>query len=67
MKKLLAGFCCILFLNSFSQNTSEQILNTQKAAGEKMLIKALAVIANTEANKKAPAKTVHVFSSQCPW
>jgi hypothetical protein len=67
MKKLLAGFCCILFLHSFSRTSSEQILNSQKVAGEKMLIKALAVIANTEGNKKAPAKTVHVFSNQCPW
>ena len=67
MKKLLAGFCCILFMHSFSQVSSEQVATSKKAAGQKMLIKAISVIVNTEANKKAPAKTIHVFSSDCPW
>jgi hypothetical protein len=66
MKKLFASISCILFLRSFSQASVNQVANPEKAAGQKVLIKAIALIVNTEANKKAPAKTTHVFSSDCP-
>jgi hypothetical protein len=67
MKKLFAGFSCILFLRSFSQtSTSQEGANLEKTAGQKTLIKAIAVIVNAEGNKKAPNKTTHVFSSDCP-
>ena len=66
MKKLLAGICSILFLNSFSQVSTDQAEGAEKAAGQKVLIKAISVIVNTEANKKAPVKTVTIFSSDCP-
>jgi hypothetical protein len=66
MKKLFAGFSCFLFLRSFSQSSVNQIANPEKAAGQKVLIKAIAGMVNAENNKKAPAKTTHVFSSDCP-
>jgi hypothetical protein len=66
MKKLFAGFSCILFLRNFSHASVNQAANPEKAAGQKTLIKAIAVIVNAEANKKAPAKTIHIFSSDCP-
>jgi hypothetical protein len=67
MKKLFAGFSCILFLQNFSQASVNQLTNPEQAAGQKLLIKAIAVIVNSEANKKAPAKIVRVFSSDCPY
>jgi hypothetical protein len=63
MKKLFAGYSCILFLQSFSHASVNQVTNPDKAAGQKVLIKAIAIIVNTEANKKGPAKVVRVFSS----
>jgi hypothetical protein len=63
MKKLFAGYSCVLFLQSFSHASVNQVTNPEKAAGQKLLIKAIAVIVNTEANKKTPAKVAHVFSS----
>ena len=66
MKKLLAAGCCIFFLQSFAQVSVGNELLEQKASGRKVLLKAIAVIVNTEANKKAPAKTVFVPSSECP-
>ncbi|MFL5810084.1 MAG: hypothetical protein ACJ749_11225 [Flavisolibacter sp.] len=65
MKKLLAGICSILFLHSFS-SAKEFVSDSQKTSGQKNLIKAIAVMVNTEGNKKAPARTTHVFSSDCP-
>jgi hypothetical protein len=66
MKKLLAGICAILSLHSIASAT-ELVSDSQKSSGQKNLIKAIAVIVNTEGQKKAPAKTVHVFLSDCPW
>jgi hypothetical protein len=66
MKKLFASFSCILFLRNFSQASVNQVANPEKAAGQKTLIKAIAVIVNAEGNKKAPSKTIHVYSSDCP-
>jgi hypothetical protein len=66
MKKLFAGLCCILFLRNFSRASVDQATGSEKAAGQKMLIKAITAMVNTEGNKKAPAKTIHVFSSDCP-
>jgi hypothetical protein len=66
MKKLFAVFSCILFLRSFPQASVNQVANPEKAAGQKVLIRAMAIIVNAEGNKKAPAKTTHVFSSDCP-
>jgi len=66
MKKLFAGFCCVLFLRSFPQASVTQVTDPEKTAGQKILIKAIAVMVNAEGNKKAPAKTIHIFSSDCP-
>jgi len=67
MKKLFAAFCCILFLRSFCRTSVNQVADPEKIAGQKVLVKAIAVFVNAEGNKKAPAKTIHVFSSDCPW
>jgi hypothetical protein len=66
MKKLLAGYCCILFLQSFSQFSTEFVSGSEKAAGQKYLIKAISAIINTEGNKKAPAKALNVFAAGSP-
>jgi len=66
MKKLLSGICCVLYLNSFSQTPVDAGANAQKTSGEKVLVKAIAVIVNPEGNKKAPPKTVKLHASECP-
>jgi hypothetical protein len=66
MKKLLAAFCSVFFFNSFSQVPHTNEVIEQKASGQRVLIKAIAVIVNTDANKKAPAKRIYVASSECP-
>jgi hypothetical protein len=66
MKKLLAGYCCILFLQSFSQFSTEFVSGSDEAAGQKYLIKAISAIINTEGNKKAPSKAMNVFASDRP-
>jgi hypothetical protein len=66
MKKLFASYSCILFLQTFSHASVSQLTNPEKAAGQKLLIKAIAVIVNTEANKKAPAKVIRVYPCDCP-
>lgn len=38
----------------------------EKTAGRKVLIKAIAIIVNTEANKKLPPKPIFVASSEPP-
>ena len=66
MKKLFTGVCCILFLRSFSQASVDQVADSDKKAGQKILFKAIAVIVNAEGNKKAPVKTIHIFSTDLP-
>ena len=41
-------------------------LAEEKSSGNKVLIKAIAVIVNTEANKKLPPKRVCVAASEPP-
>jgi len=65
MKKLVAAYCCILFLQTFSNVSTENDSN-EKTTGKKVLVKALAVIVNTEANKKLPAKRIFIASSELP-
>lgn len=59
MKKLLAAGCCIMSLQSFSQvavygNEAYEMQN-----GRRVLIKAIAVIVNAQANRKLPPKRIH--------
>ena len=56
MKKLLSVFCSVLCIHSIMQTPAEVGGNSSKTSGEKNLMKALAVIVNPEANKKAPVK-----------
>jgi hypothetical protein len=62
MKKLVSLFCCVLCLHSFSAPPTTAV---NKAAGEKVLVKALAVIINRENQKKAPAKVSSVVLPRC--
>jgi len=66
MKKLVAAGCCVLFLQSFSKVSVGNELSEQKSTGQKVLVKAIAIIVNTEANKKLPPKRVYVASSEPP-
>jgi hypothetical protein len=65
MKKLVTIICCFLQLRSFSQAPVETS-NSQKAAGEKILIKAIAGFVNPNGNKKGPVKTVTLSAAECP-
>ena len=64
MKKLLSAYCSVLCFQSISQPLDTT--NSQKASGEKVLMKAITVFVNPESNKKAPVKTVNIFSVECP-
>jgi hypothetical protein len=64
MKKLLAVFCSALCIHSISQSPLDTATNSQKTSGEKVLLKAIAVIVNPQANKKAPAKISNVSSTE---
>ena len=66
MKKLVAAGCCILFLQNFSRVSTDGIAE-EKSNGQKILVKAIAVIVNTESNKKLPSKRIFVASSEPPW
>jgi hypothetical protein len=65
MKKILAAGCTILALQSFSQivplNESADLQN-----GRKVLIKAIAVIVNSENNRKIPPKRIHIPNLESP-
>ena len=66
MKKLVAAACCILLLHNFSK-VSTFNTNDQKTNGQRVLVKAIAVIVNTESNKKLPAKRIFIATSEPPW
>ncbi|RZK01762.1 MAG: hypothetical protein EOO46_19340 [Flavobacterium sp.] len=65
MKKLLAAGCTILALQSFSQIAP---LNeaTDLQSGRKVLIKAIAVIVNSENYRKNPPKRVAIPHLESP-
>lgn len=46
------------------QTPAESNSNSPKTSGEKNLMKAIAVIVNPEANKKAPAKTATITPTE---
>lgn len=56
MKKLLASACCVLAFQNVSQVAQMDALHENN--GKRVLIKAIAVIVNTEANRKAPPKRI---------
>jgi hypothetical protein len=66
MKKLVAAGCCIFLLQNFSKVSTGNDGAEEKSAGNKVLIKAIAVIVNTEANKKLPPKRFFVAASEPP-
>ena len=65
MKKLLAAGCTILALQSFSQiaplNEATELQN-----GRRVLIKAIAVIVNSENNRKVPPKRIYLPNLESP-
>ena len=66
MKKLLAAGCCVFALQSVSQvNHGMEAIDQQK--GKRILIKAIAVMVNSEANRKAPPKRIHVPNLESPY
>jgi hypothetical protein len=65
MKKLLAAGCCILAFQSFSHVASGNEALDQNN-GRKMLIKAMAAIANTETARKVPPKRIHIPNLESP-
>jgi hypothetical protein len=64
MKKLLSVFCSVLCIHSIMQTPVDISSGSSKTSGEKNLMRALAVIVNPEANKKSPAKTVTICSTE---
>ena len=65
MKKLLAAACCVLALQSFLQ-VKPGTDTSVKADGRRVLIKAIALIVNTEANRKMPPRQVYIPSADTP-
>lgn len=66
MKKLVAAGCCIMFLQTFSKVSTGNDLAEEKATGQKVLVKAVAVIMNTGAYKKLPPRHIFIASSEPP-
>jgi hypothetical protein len=66
MKKLVTIICCFLQLRSFAQSPAEASNSSEKGAGEKILIKAIAGFVNPNGNKKGPVKTVTLSAAECP-
>jgi hypothetical protein len=65
MKKLLSVFCSVLCIHSISQSPLDAEL-TQKASGEKVLMKAISVIVNPNGSRKAPVKIITPCPVECP-
>ena len=66
MKKLVAAACCVFLISSFSK-TSAIHSSDPKTNGQKYLVKAIAVIVNTESNKKLPPRKIFVAAKEAPW
>jgi hypothetical protein len=66
MKRLVAAWCCIIFLQSFAKVSTGDDTADQKASGRKVLVKAILAIVNTEANKKLPPRRICIASSEPP-
>lgn len=67
MKKLVAASCCIFFLQTFSKVSAFcEAAEEERSTGRKVLIKAIAVIVNTEAAKKLPAKRIFIACAEPP-
>ena len=66
MKKLVAAGCCIFFLQTLPKVSIGDDVMEEKTAGRKVLIKAIAVIVNTEANKKLPSNRIFIAAAEPP-
>lgn len=67
MKQLLSLFCCVLYMHNITEPSLDVKISSPKTSGEKVLVKALALIVNREGNKKGPVKKINVPSSDSPW
>ena len=63
MKKLVAAFCCVYLAHSLPKVSPA---TGQGSSGQRVLIKAIAAIVNTESAKKMPPKPTFVASSDSP-
>lgn len=65
MKKLIAFACCIFALQNISQVAigGEAVENL---SDRRLLVKAIAVIVNSEAARKVPPKRIHVPNLESP-
>lgn len=66
MKRLVAAWCFIIFLQNFSKVSNDDETAEQKTSGKKVLVKAILAIVNTEANKKLPPRRICIASSEPP-
>lgn len=64
MKKLLASGCCIIALQNVSQVAQTDAFNEYN--GKRVLVKAIAVMVNSEANRKAPPKRIYLPNLESP-
>lgn len=65
MKKLIASACCIIAF----QNSSQVALGgdaLEHLSGRRLLVKAIAVIVNSEAARKVPPKRIHLPNLESP-
>jgi hypothetical protein len=65
MKRVLAACCCILAFNSLSHVKTGADMSSP-TDGRKVLIRAIAVIVNTEANRKMPAAKQYIPKIESP-
>ncbi len=65
MKRVLAVGCCILAFNSLSHVKSGADMSSP-ADGRKVLIRAIAVMVNTESNRKMPTTKIYIPNVESP-
>ena len=65
MKKLVAAGCCILAFQTFSQVAAGNEAHEQNN-GQRVLVKAIAVIVNTEGARKVPPKRIAIPNLESP-
>jgi hypothetical protein len=64
MKKLLTLFCCILYMHTIAGPAPDIKIVSQRASGEKILVKAFVAIVNRDNAKKKPVKRTNLPASE---
>jgi hypothetical protein len=65
MKKLLASGCCVLLFQSFSHVSAGGDALDQ-SNGRRVLVRAIAMIVNTDNARKVPQKRIHIPNVESP-